>query len=383
MTVAPEAQVEVPLLDEFFRDIYLCRDKTYLTHGLHPYPAKFIPHIPRNLLAAFGRIDLPVLDPMCGSGTTLVEAALAGHRSIGVDLNPIAVLAATAKTTCIDEPTQQALNLFASRLRADAADSARACARALPPEFQNRLKWFAPHVSVELAHALDLADTLDAKARTLARAAVSAVSVAVSNQESETRWCAKPKSVLRGKALIRIADKIDAGVARAREFMQLATGDVQVVRSDTRALPIGDESVGTIVTSPPYANSHDYYLYNKLRMFVLGYDVAQVQAAEIGSRNRHSDLKAPVEHYLDAMGRALGEWERVLVPGGCAAVVVGDAVIRGVLYDMGTEFTALASGAGLNLESRYCFAHRQFNSTFQRGFGTKLQKLTHVLILRK
>lgn len=381
MTVLSAAEVETPDLDGFFRELHLCRDKTELTHGLHPYPAKFIPHIPRNLLAAHGRSDLPVLDPMCGSGTTLVEAAVAGHDAIGVDLNPIAVLAATAKTTAIDDRAAQTLGCLADRLRSDASDSTKACSGASPREFRNQLKWFAPHVSIELAHALRLIEALDVKAKSIAKGAVSAVLVGVSNQESETRWCAKPNVIPQGDTLARIADKLDACVARSHEFANAATGVVQVLRSDARALPLADACVGTIVTSPPYANSHDYYLYNKLRLFVLGYEIAPVQAAEIGSRNRHSDLKAPIEYYLSAMAAALGEWRRVLAPGGRAAIVVGDAVVRGIRYDMGVEFTRLAGDVGFRVEHHYTFSHRQFNATFQRGFGTRFDKLTHVLVV--
>jgi tRNA G10 N-methylase Trm11 len=54
------------------------------THGIHPYPAKFIPQIPRALIAALHPRDgTAVMDPFCGSGTTLVEAAAEGLPAIG------------------------------------------------------------------------------------------------------------------------------------------------------------------------------------------------------------------------------------------------------------------------------------------------------------
>ena len=57
---------------------------------VHPYPARFIPELPALALDCL-RPNGPVLDPFCGSGTTLVEAMRRGQQAVGVDLNPIAV----------------------------------------------------------------------------------------------------------------------------------------------------------------------------------------------------------------------------------------------------------------------------------------------------
>ena len=68
-------------------------------HSIHPYPAKFIPQIPRRLIELLTPDSNGVVfDPFCGSGTTLLEAQAAGYAAIGVDLNPIATLIARVKT---------------------------------------------------------------------------------------------------------------------------------------------------------------------------------------------------------------------------------------------------------------------------------------------
>lgn len=70
----------------------------YSVHGLHEYKGKFNPQVIGALLNCYN-IDKTkrVLDPFCGSGTTLVECALRGIHSIGTDINPLAVRIANAK----------------------------------------------------------------------------------------------------------------------------------------------------------------------------------------------------------------------------------------------------------------------------------------------
>ncbi|MGQ9630865.1 MAG: DNA methyltransferase, partial [bacterium] len=75
----------------------------YLTHTFHSYPARFIPQIPLSFIKLFTKENETVLDPMCGCGTTLVEAFLNNRNSIGNDFNPLATLITKVKTTLIDE----------------------------------------------------------------------------------------------------------------------------------------------------------------------------------------------------------------------------------------------------------------------------------------
>ncbi len=77
-------------------------DTSYLTHGLHDYPARMIPQIARRLIERYSPKGGRVLDPFCGSGTTLVEARLMGRDSVGSDVNPFALLLAKVKSTPID-----------------------------------------------------------------------------------------------------------------------------------------------------------------------------------------------------------------------------------------------------------------------------------------
>lgn len=385
MTVAQAASANVELT-EFFRHLERCSDKNDLSHGMHPYPAKFIPHIPRALISAYAPETGTVWDPMCGSGTALIEASITGRRAIGTDINPISTLASRAKTVQLSGKSRSMLREVMGTLAMRASDvrNGQPVPEAPIPDFHNRDHWFSNAVCLELADARRIIRKVqDEDARTVGLCSFSATIVAVSNQESETRWRALPTSVAPGSVYTRLESRLRDALAGLEAYAAKRPATVDVFLADARAAPLESESVDFVVTSPPYANSHDYYLYNKLRLFWLDHAVHSVQAAEIGSRNRHSDRKEGVETYLDAMGAVLSETRRVLRPKGLAAFVVADAVIRGVLHDMGELLTERAAVAGLSSVDHFSFAHTRFNASFQRGFGTSRQKLTHVLVLRR
>src|SRR5207248_7143881 len=70
----------------------------YGTHGLHEYRGKFFPQLVRALLniGCLPREGI-VVDPMCGSGTTLVEGRLGGYRAYGLDMNPLSAFLSKVK----------------------------------------------------------------------------------------------------------------------------------------------------------------------------------------------------------------------------------------------------------------------------------------------
>ncbi len=77
-------------------------DTKPLTHGIHPYPAMMIPQVAARVIANYGSIGGKVFDPYCGTGTSLLEAKLAGMDVVGTDLNPLARLIAKVKTYPIE-----------------------------------------------------------------------------------------------------------------------------------------------------------------------------------------------------------------------------------------------------------------------------------------
>src|SRR5580658_9993158 len=69
------------------------------THNIHRYSGKFIPQIASRAISLLTSPGEFVVDPYCGSGTTLLESVLLGRRALGIDLSPLAVLIARTKVT--------------------------------------------------------------------------------------------------------------------------------------------------------------------------------------------------------------------------------------------------------------------------------------------
>jgi hypothetical protein len=70
----------------------------YANHSIHSYSAKFPPQLAAWAIEQFTSQGETVLDPMLGSGTTLVEARRLGRNGLGTDIDPLARLISRAKS---------------------------------------------------------------------------------------------------------------------------------------------------------------------------------------------------------------------------------------------------------------------------------------------
>ena len=122
------------------------------THCFHTYPAMMIPQIARKLLKEYGREGGWLLDPYCGTGTSLVEASLSGMHSVGCDINPLVRLIATAKSTpiCLSalDETISKLNKYFFQIEYQDSN----LPDAPIPDIQNLNYWFSEEVIKTLAH---------------------------------------------------------------------------------------------------------------------------------------------------------------------------------------------------------------------------------------
>lgn len=83
------------------------RERTKHVHRLHPYLGKYIPQLVEVFLRKYFSPGQTVIDPFCGSGTTLVQANELGINAIGYDISAFNVLLSQAKTAEYDAPVVQ------------------------------------------------------------------------------------------------------------------------------------------------------------------------------------------------------------------------------------------------------------------------------------
>ena len=118
----------------------------YSVHGLHEYKGKFNPQVAKALLNIFGvRSGERVLDPFCGSGTTLVECVHADVSGVGVDINPFAVFLANAKLHALITPVAE-LRIAEQRILRRLKRCTRRAVSGHGPRIAYLRSWFTPEI---------------------------------------------------------------------------------------------------------------------------------------------------------------------------------------------------------------------------------------------
>lgn len=366
-------------------------DTQHLTHGIHRYSGKFIPQIASRAIKILTKPGELVLDPYCGSGTTLLEAALLGRGAVGLDLNPLAVLIAAAKTTRIRIDLLESLvasvhvdlsflDLERPRLPRDAGldGTDLRCAavrdRRLTDEWFT--KWYEPGVLEELLMIDHLVSRLEnPQLRNVARVAFSDI----------LRRCSRAHSGYPNVMFDRNAPARSApgplflrtlrSICRTVASLWSSSADLEnvVVKQGTASkLSVADDSVDAIITHPPYVGSIPYAEYQALSLKWIGADSKALDRALTGGRRLASDV---VGRFRQSYGEMWLECARVLRPGRCAFVMVGNPVVRGGTVDLALMSTELAHLAGLQLVTE---AQRQ-------GINRRANKMgvEHLLFFRK
>jgi len=296
----------------------------YLTHTFHSYPARFIPQIPLTFIKLFTKEGENILDPMCGCGTTSVEAFLNNRNSIGNDFNPLAALITKVKTTLIDENEFRYFNKkLAIMKRYLDLDYRRVDERINNLPNRKISKIFNRIVISKLESIREILLEIKEEGHNdlfdLGRVALSS-----------TIW-----------SLVENGDGIDVDDLFLKKIKSMQNElrktaivvrnipKVKVICGDARKLELETDSTDLIVTSPPYVNALDYYRTHMYNMFWLGMDFDLFRKHEIGGHSHFIINRFRLlSEYLGDMLRSMIEMNRVLKKDKLCVIVIGNSSLE-------------------------------------------------------
>ncbi len=251
------------------------------THCFHSYPAMMIPQIARRLISMYGILGGSLLDPYCGTGTSLVEASLYGMDSTGFDINPLARLISSAKTAPI---SLEAIDKSMAKL--DGGMFSKTQTAELIPDVLNLDYWFSDDVVIQLAiirnWILSLEDDAVRNFFWVAFSEVVRECSLTRNGEfklfrmtpaSIERHSPDAIALMRQKVLRNKCGLIDYITARTKAKVCVASSDTSKEEFDAE-----DKKFDLVVTSPPYGDSSTtvaYGQFSRLSADWIGFENSQ------------------------------------------------------------------------------------------------------------
>ncbi len=340
------------------------------THSYHRYPAKFIPQIVDRLISEYTNVGDTVLDPFGGCGTTLVESKLLGRKSVGIDVNPIAKLITQAKVTPINpEILDGELKNLLLHLKRYSPEK----------KYSYHIKrneriyyWF----DEDIVHELDYiySNIKHVKERKVRRFFLVAFS---HNLKNASRWLMKSiKPTIDKKKvpqfpiktfLQHVKSMVKKNTAYFNELHQRGNLNIPAKmyrRNATKKLPVAQNSINLIVTSPPYVISYEYADLHQLSLLWFGNDpdfkhwnkhasdFSKFRKNFIGTKHKNKSaihynsvlaenivgklakkkkpLATNVGNYFSDMNMAFTEMYNVLKKGAHACIVIGNTNLKDV-----------------------------------------------------
>lgn len=397
----PDLDLKPPLVENSLEQLlthdldFRENEDHYGQHNFHSFPAKFPPQLPRKFIQALTHPGDVVLDPMGGSGTTLVEAYQLKRRAIGLDIDPLAIKIAQVKVTPFDRQSlidinRELLNRAYEHLT-QKPDDLRDLLQARWDESGKDFidYWFLPETQLELMALVVQIEKIDnPQIRAFFELAFSstiitknggvslALDLAHTRPHRAKKVVSKAQGVVWGSAGDDVKDH-HRKVLRStfEEFNKRVLTNIKSVNppdqnlytphisfGNAQAMPLPENSVDLIVTSPPYAsNAIDYMRAHKFSLIWLGHSInglsekrnkyigneaatgavfenLPLMTAEIIASVQKLDIKKglALSRYYSEMTRVLCEIFRVLRPGKAAVLVVGSSVMRGI--DVQTQY---------------------------------------------
>lgn len=365
-------------------------ESSYSSHNFHSFPAKFPPQLPKLFIEELTHPNDVVLDPMVGSGTTVIEAYSAYRKGIGFDIDPLAIKIAKVKTTPFNK--RELLKLGSDifiQAKADYIENKEKLEKLLIEYFDPKTRefldyWFLKETQLELISLRNQINAIKNEFyRLFFEVILSSVIITKSGGVSlaldlgHTRPH-KVKALLDSKGNIihnnnsLVVTKksyqtknIKSAIAEFRKrfnqninsIISLSNAPEPIISCcDSQKLSLASETIDLIVTSPPYAsNAIDYMRAHKFSLVWLGFALEELTKKRneyIGSESttnyifeelpeftctKIAEISAidlnrgkVLTRYFSEMKKSLSEMYRVLKPQRIAIIVLGSSIMKGV-----------------------------------------------------
>jgi len=275
-----------------------------------------------------------VLDPMAGSGTVCIEAAINGIHSIGVDISPFCILMTNAKAKALTVNVEELQGIFKEGI-AVITDEAR-----IPIETVSRR-----------VYQEDLFKQPERLSQGILKIGEEHRDILLLCFLDAMGYAARRKNKTGEDLFSVIAERYLAAVEKfqsVRNELGLTLGNVCAKTGDARKLDLSDNSVDGIITSPPYSFAIDYAENDRPQLEYLGHDVENLKSQMIGLIGGKS-VDARVKNYFRDMKLVFEEMARVLKPGRCCVVVIGSNEVQtgGIRHER--EFERFGDEVGFKL----------------------------------
>jgi len=308
---------------DYFRIIQKNRTRSvnqYLTHWIYPYKGKFHPQMIRALLNIVGlQPGEIVLDPFVGSGTTAVEATLLGIDFIGFDISPLCVVQSRVKVESmkICEELERLVPLVIHATK----PTLFASSNYSPQDIMEQAK---QHPDGRVREFFQMAELL-------------------AHSDQARRGREFNASFIRNVGLM-LSSVTDFRDIVAELGLQLGSPKIDV--ADVRHMPLAEDSVDGIITSPPYSIALDYVTQDAHALKALGCDLSEERAKFIGVRGKGPER---IRLYNEDMVKSIREMARVLKPRRYCVIVIGNATYQGTVVPTVQFTTETCQKNGLQL----------------------------------
>ena len=254
-------------------------------HNIYSYHAKFNPDIPKNFIKKYSQKNDIVLDPFCGSGTTLLEGIKLNRNVIGVDLSPIAILNTKVKTHTYDIEKIKLLS-----------------ENTLMPKFPNREIWFQEEIISTLGKLnYNINKIEEEKYKELFLLILLSMLNSCARKRKTWNLGYLADNVMpnldRDTDPIKLFKKKVNEILKSEDILKEINVDVKCIESDI--MKFDYKNVDLVVTSPPYPFAVDFIKYHRLALYWLEKDVEILSEEEVGARNKRARKNSVDEFYIE------------------------------------------------------------------------------------